>query len=821
MLSGAAGADERVLGLSLGADDYLNKPFSPRELVARVKALLRRGNGQVMSRDKLVFDDGALEIDTVRHEVLRARPALRRHGQRVQAADGARRPARARLLARGARLQGPRSRLRRLRAHGRRAHQEPAPQDRGRSRRARASSRRCAAWATGSGWSRSEAASPARRPRPCDRRGGGARADQRGRHRPARPPRRRPRGRRPSGRTTCASRPARSPRRPRRSTTRRTALPPGWVAAGRRDDAALDNRVTVLRGPDDRGPARLAARGGRRTASPSRSAVDGRLVGSVVTGYAPGGAIGLRRPARRRARGGRAQGGGRRRRARAPALPHRRAADDAPAAAAHRRRAPHGARGDRDLARSHSGGPRETTELASTLDRLAAALRRQDELRRDAGARRRARAAQRARRRRRAARGAAGRHGGRREDDARAHGARRAAAQPPRRRRAAARRGAEAEPARAQVARRPARDLPRSAPPPTPTASPRRGIGFECRAAPARVDGDPERLTQIIENLLSNALRYTDPGGPRASCGSTSATARRCCRWPTRASASRPSTSRASSTASGATPRRASASPRARASASRSCATWCSPTTAASRSRAGRARARRSASSSRSPSSRRPRSRSCASPRPEWAERRDGPMVWRLRGEIDAANAARIEARAGRRGRARLGATWWSTSRTSPSSTRPGSARSSRWPPRCAIARRAPRRRVGAAARHARVRPAAARRAHGPRRHARRRAGDARELTDRGPSRLRVAGGASRPPARRVQVRGSLRPPLTGSRPSAPEDVTRHGPPAWSAPRRMLLEGRCRSDSLVGPGVGHGRTRTLIDSRSAMARYAG
>jgi DNA-binding response OmpR family regulator len=70
MLSGAAGADERVLGLSLGADDSLNKPFSPRELVARVKALLRRGNGQVMSRDKLVFDEGALEIDTVRHEVL-------------------------------------------------------------------------------------------------------------------------------------------------------------------------------------------------------------------------------------------------------------------------------------------------------------------------------------------------------------------------------------------------------------------------------------------------------------------------------------------------------------------------------------------------------------------------------------------------------------------------------------------------------------------------------------------------------------------------------------------------------------------------------
>ena len=69
MLSGRAGADERVEGLSLGADDYLNKPFSPRELVARVKALLRRGSGEVMSRDILTFDGGILEIDAVRHEV--------------------------------------------------------------------------------------------------------------------------------------------------------------------------------------------------------------------------------------------------------------------------------------------------------------------------------------------------------------------------------------------------------------------------------------------------------------------------------------------------------------------------------------------------------------------------------------------------------------------------------------------------------------------------------------------------------------------------------------------------------------------------------
>jgi len=62
-------AEQRVRGLGLGADDYLPKPFSPRELVARAKALLRRAGGDLAERDLLAFDDGRLEIDTVRHEV--------------------------------------------------------------------------------------------------------------------------------------------------------------------------------------------------------------------------------------------------------------------------------------------------------------------------------------------------------------------------------------------------------------------------------------------------------------------------------------------------------------------------------------------------------------------------------------------------------------------------------------------------------------------------------------------------------------------------------------------------------------------------------
>ena len=69
VLSARGRMEERVKGLGLGADDYLPKPFSPLELVARVKALLRRTGGRVSARDLLAFDGGRLEIDTVRHEV--------------------------------------------------------------------------------------------------------------------------------------------------------------------------------------------------------------------------------------------------------------------------------------------------------------------------------------------------------------------------------------------------------------------------------------------------------------------------------------------------------------------------------------------------------------------------------------------------------------------------------------------------------------------------------------------------------------------------------------------------------------------------------
>jgi DNA-binding response OmpR family regulator len=70
MLTAKAGEEDRIAGLVLGADDYLTKPFSPRELVLRAQAILRRGRDGVSSVGPLAFGGGELVIDEARRAVL-------------------------------------------------------------------------------------------------------------------------------------------------------------------------------------------------------------------------------------------------------------------------------------------------------------------------------------------------------------------------------------------------------------------------------------------------------------------------------------------------------------------------------------------------------------------------------------------------------------------------------------------------------------------------------------------------------------------------------------------------------------------------------
>jgi len=73
LLTAKSDEAQKVMGLDMGADDYVTKPFSPRELRARVRALLRRGHDAATS----TFAAGDLEVDVERFE-------LRKRGERIE-----------------------------------------------------------------------------------------------------------------------------------------------------------------------------------------------------------------------------------------------------------------------------------------------------------------------------------------------------------------------------------------------------------------------------------------------------------------------------------------------------------------------------------------------------------------------------------------------------------------------------------------------------------------------------------------------------------------------------------------------------------------
>lgn len=69
MLTAKDAEVDKVVGLEVGADDYVTKPFSTPELIARIRAVLRRGNTEQIQSDEDVIEHGSIKLDISRHNV--------------------------------------------------------------------------------------------------------------------------------------------------------------------------------------------------------------------------------------------------------------------------------------------------------------------------------------------------------------------------------------------------------------------------------------------------------------------------------------------------------------------------------------------------------------------------------------------------------------------------------------------------------------------------------------------------------------------------------------------------------------------------------
>ena len=116
---------EKVLGLELGADDYITKPYSPRELRARIKAALRRAAGEQPE----VYRFGDAEVDFARCELASGRAGGRSRPPRVQVVERACAPPGPRLDAPAVARRGVGPRDFRHRPRGGQPGDEPAQED--------------------------------------------------------------------------------------------------------------------------------------------------------------------------------------------------------------------------------------------------------------------------------------------------------------------------------------------------------------------------------------------------------------------------------------------------------------------------------------------------------------------------------------------------------------------------------------------------------------------------------------------------------------------------------------------------------------------